>query len=431
MRKLYGLMLLLFGISQFGSAQAFVPPMPDQLERVRVSLLTVGIGAGVHARFGHSMFRVEDFDNKLDYVVNWGLFDFSDPLFIPKFLRGRLIYRVGFNSTTATVAYYRDVEKRSVVQDEINLTSSQKRILIEKIIWNSQPANVYFPYQYFRNNCATIPRDYLDLVTHGFIRNTFKDAITSMTYRDHIWINIGTHPVFGWGLDVILNGDADLKLSKWQEMFNPLKLREYLSRLQAVKDDGQRDSSRMMLSNNRVLADVPEPNSEYVDGYHMTWLFAGAPLLILMVSLLLGRLFVVNSKFNQWRLRLLGFVSVVCGLTFGCFGFIHCLAWIFSDHTDLHRNFNMLLFWPVDTGLLFLAYRLFAVREDSTGSAALKFGFWRIFAFFHIVSALIFLCFYWLGKINQDVSRVALYLAPVTLLYYGLVIVMLRSIRVR
>jgi hypothetical protein len=426
MRQIYWLILWLFCCSENLTAQAFIPPIPTNLGETKVSLLTVGLGGAIHARFGHTMIRVEDPEHNLDYVVNWGLFDFSDPLFIPKFFRGVLIYRMGFGGTRPMIAYYKDVEKRSVIQDELSLTSRQKRLLMEKIIWNAQPQNITYPYQYFRNNCATIPRDYLDLVTQGFIRKSLLGASTSMTYRDHIWTNIGSHPIFGWGLDVIFNRDTDQKLSKWQEMFYPLKLREYLARLQAVDDNGEPDPSRMFLGNNRVLADVADPAGEGFDGYQLAWCVAGIPMIILSVSLWFRRRKGESSIGRPWHFQLFGFVCIWWGLTCGFFGLTHFSGWVFSSHTDLHRNVNMMLFWPIDMLVLIPGVQMgfFRRRWDNTGK--LKVGFWRKFAFLHIIFVPIFIVIYGCGVFSQDVRRVALYLAPLSLLYYLLMMIMSR-----
>jgi hypothetical protein len=423
MRQLIVLILSLVGLSGVSSAENFIPPMPDNLADTRFSLLTVGVGDAIHARFGHSMIRIEDYQHQLDYVVNWGLFDFSDPLFIPKFFRGILIYRMGFSGTQSTIAYYKDVEKRSVSQDEISLTSKQKRQLLEKIIWNAQPQNISYPYQYFRNNCATIPRDFLDLVTKGYLRKSFESAVVPLTYRDYIWNNIGSHPIFGWGLDVIFNRDTDQKLSKWQEMFYPLKLREYLSRLQGVDDGGEADSSRMFLSNHRVLADVPEPTGDGVDGYRLAWGVAGIPLIILLLALVVGRRMGGSLSIFPWCFRLFGVVSLWWGLTCGFFGLTHFSGWAFSDHTDLYGNFNMLLFWPMDMLVLIPGVQMGVMRKRWDHSGHLKVGFWRKYAFLHIGFAALFILMYISGTVKQDVSRVALYLLPLSLLYYAVMIV--------
>ena len=49
-----------------------------------------------------------------DLSFNWGIFDFSDPLFAWKFYRGDLNYALAISDTDSLVDYYRRVERRSI-----------------------------------------------------------------------------------------------------------------------------------------------------------------------------------------------------------------------------------------------------------------------------------------------------------------------------
>jgi len=66
-----------FSISGQGLAQDFIPPLPSDFEATRISLMTVGLGTSLYSRYGHTMLRIQDPSNNLDYMVNWGIFDFS------------------------------------------------------------------------------------------------------------------------------------------------------------------------------------------------------------------------------------------------------------------------------------------------------------------------------------------------------------------
>ena len=411
-------LLLLIPVYSKSLAQEFIPPMPSDLNQTRISLLTVGLGSDLYARYGHTMLRVLDKSNKLDYLANWGMFDFSDPFFIPKFFRGILIYRMSFSPYDATLRYYRDREKRSVTEDELVLTNNQKHQLMEKIIWNAQPENLNYPYQYFRNNCATIPRDYLDVLTKGSIKRNFEKEIVPLTYRDYVRTNLSVSPFVGWGLDVIMNGDTDHQLSKWEEMFYPLKLREYLSTLNRVDDSGAEIPGQPLLANHRVLVDLPEPDGRAIDGYHLTWLVAGFPLMAILISMVFRRR--KGALIScPWHYRLFGFVSIWWGLTSGFFGLTHFSGWVLSSHTDLHRNLNILLFWPLDMLVLIpgLQLGLFGRTLDLPGF--LKLGFWRKLAIFHIAFVPIYVIFAYSGLFVQSVRLVVVYMAPLSLLYYG------------
>ena len=415
------LKLLLFSYYFFFTpvlAQDFIPPMPGNLEGTRISLVTVGLGTALYSRFGHTMIRVVDPTNDLDYLANWGIFDFSDPMFIPKFFRGILIYRMGFSATAGTFRYYTEVESRSIAEDELHLTTAQKRAFMEKLIWNAQPENVRYPYQYYQNNCATMPRDYLSLVTGGAMRSMFEKSMVTATYRDYVLANLAINPFIGWGLDVIFNGDNDQPLNKWQEMFYPIKFREYLATLPSFDDEGNPDSRQPLLTNHRVISDRPEPDGQSIDGNLLAWIVAGVPLLTILCSMMNRRRLGKQNPVN-WHNRVFGLVCIWWALTSGFFGLTHMSAWLFSSHTGLHRNINTLLFWPVDPLVLIPGIQLGLLGRGWDFRGLIKFGFWRNLARFHIIFIPIYIIVAGSGIFVQDTSRVLLYLAPLSLLYYG------------
>src|SRR5438309_11141074 len=59
---------------------------------LRLSLLTCSPGEELYSTFGHSAIRVTDSTTKEDIVYNYGTFDFDEPGFYTKFIRGKLMY---------------------------------------------------------------------------------------------------------------------------------------------------------------------------------------------------------------------------------------------------------------------------------------------------------------------------------------------------
>lgn len=379
--------------------------------------MTVGLGTSLYSRYGHTMIRIEDPSNNLDYMVNWGIFDFSDPMFIPKFFRGILIYQMGFSGSVSTINYYRNVERRGVVEDELALTDAQKKKLIEKIIWNAQPENYKYPYQYFRNNCATIPRDYLDELAGGSLKQQFDSVKTDKTYRDYVLMNLSINPFVGWGLDVIFNGDSDHKISQWQEMFYPIKLRDYLAKFPRFDDNGQLEPNQPLLINHRIVVDLPNPPDKAINGYLMTWLISGVPLSLLAYVMLKRSL---NSRIELpgWCFRAFGLVSLWWGFTHGFFGLTHFSAWLFSSHTDLHHNLNLLLFWPVDMLVIILGFQMGIRGQGWDFKGFIPKSFWRWLAIGHLLLIPMYVVMSLAGVGGQDTSRVLAFMAPLSLLYF-------------
>ena len=59
---------------------------------LRISLLTCSPGAELYSVFGHNALRITDSAAGTDVVYNFGTFDFNDPDFYTKFVRGKLNY---------------------------------------------------------------------------------------------------------------------------------------------------------------------------------------------------------------------------------------------------------------------------------------------------------------------------------------------------
>lgn len=424
--KLWHWILGLFLLLSSARATAdFIPPVPTDYTKVKVSLLTVGRGVQLHARMGHSILRVQDFSNQMDYLVNWGMFNFQDPLFIPKFFRGVLMYRMAFSPYQQTVDYYRNHEQRSVYEDELSLTPKQKQILINKIIWNAQPQNVHYPYQYFRNNCATIPRDYLDLALSGGISKQLGNLLQPETYRDYVWQNISSNILVGWALDVIFNSDTDIQLTRFEQMFYPINLRKYLNILSQVDDTGRPLLGSPLVVNSRLLVDLPEPGDSFLNGYRLSSFIMGLPLLLIYVVAWISRR--GDSKLLAWQNRFYGFVSLWWGMTAGFFGCAHFFMWLFSSHTDLHHNSNIVLFWPIEFLVIVPGVYLGLSGKSFHSIRFLKIGFWRTFAQIHIISIFVYVIFAYSPLNTQDVQRVITYMVPLSLLYYLGMLLMVRG----
>jgi Domain of unknown function (DUF4105) len=77
--------------------------------RLRISLLTLTPGQELNEVFGHSALRVIDSNAVTDHVYNYGTFEFEDPNFYLKFIKGQLRYFVNIESFNDFVFYYKQV----------------------------------------------------------------------------------------------------------------------------------------------------------------------------------------------------------------------------------------------------------------------------------------------------------------------------------
>jgi len=225
---------------------------------LRVEVLTADPGDLIWERFGHNALRIVDEASGLDVAWNWGVFDFRQEDFIPRLVRGTMLYQMAPYSTEAFLREY-VAAGRAVWSQELDLTPSERQLIQQAVIENYRPENRFYRYDYYRDNCSTRIRDILDRALGGRIRAETGDVVTGTTYRWHTRRLL--RDVF-WayaGIQLVLGNRADEPITAWQEMFVPMRLRDYLSRA-TVEREGVNvplvREARLLVPSNR--GPVPE-----------------------------------------------------------------------------------------------------------------------------------------------------------------------------
>ena len=385
------ILLGVFFFACIAQARPFSPPKNGE-----VYLITIDLGKALYTRYGHTVLRIIDSDTKADYNFNWGIFDYDSQLafgFI--FFKGILTYKLGISSYGRMHHHYTKREKRSMVQNKINLTSAQKDKLYQLITTNLRPENITYHYQYFFHNCATIIRDYLDLVLHHKIKEKFQPRITTKTFRDYVRDNLNRPPIVIFGLDMVMNSRIDYQISQWQEMFYPLKLQEHLAQLQAVDDDGNFTTEPLLSSDEMIYQGAGYPSSE-VNSFQIFLMFS---LVFILLSALLYR-----------KTKIPGALLIIVWGIFATFlSTVMIVSWLYSEHLDLHHNANLWLFWPSDIIFTLFGFKLLLRREV---------GRWYRFYFLTHLGALFILTgLYLSGVITQNVDAILLYISPLLVIF--------------
>ena len=302
---------------------------------VKVYLLTMGTGPHVEQMFGHSSIWVQDTVTHRDTVINWGVFDASKPDFIPHFLQGLLLYSVGGNRMIDVLYNYR-YWNRSVTSQELNLTATQKDTLLSIMRTNLQPENVNYRYDYFVDNCATRPRDILDRVLGGQLR-IGADSMTNTSYRFHALRLMQENTPLSIGVDIGLGRPSDRPISKWQEMFLPQKLHDWVATRQVRDSTG---TLRPLVLSDRVLFQSTRgPDAQTAPRFGWLWIVG---LALAAVIFVLGRA-ARNSRGARLATSIVSSTwAAVCGIV----GLLVTALW-FTDHRFAHANENTLLFQPL------------------------------------------------------------------------------------
>jgi hypothetical protein len=192
-------------------------------DSARLSLITILPGKDLYSAFGHTAIRVAD--ERGDRMYNFGLsahpFDLK---FALNMLRGNMEFMVAAIDTDDCVAFYRDVERRGIVEQELNLDAARGRTLIEALDKASRGRDRYYNYRYFADNCVTRPAAMLrELV--GDARPPFADE-SSKTLRSSVAGALARRSWLRFVTDVLIGPAGDRPMPD-----GPIFLPEDLMRL--------------------------------------------------------------------------------------------------------------------------------------------------------------------------------------------------------
>jgi hypothetical protein len=284
-------------------------------------MLTADPGTELYSVFGHSAVRVNDSVNGIDWVYNYGTFDFNTSHFYIKFARGKLQYmltRDRFRHFLPEYIYF----NRSVYEQVLNLTQQEKQRMVEFLEWNLLPENRFYKYDFFYDNCATRIRDLVTEHIKPKIHFDTTEMVKKRSFRDLIDFCLKNMKWNKLGIDLALGLPADKIAEPREYMFLPDWMKEAFSG--AYIADGRR-----LVSETSVLFKGEEqsvtPSSI-------------SPGLVLWVLFIIGIMSLLNKRFALFYDKTLFFVVGVTGIMI-------FLLWFATDHSTTHHNYNLL--WAV------------------------------------------------------------------------------------
>jgi hypothetical protein len=203
----------------------------------RISLLTCEPGEEVYAKFGHTAIRVQDAENGIDAVFNYGIFDFNAPNFLFRFVKGETDYILGVTDFEYFVWEY-ESRGSAVVEQVLNLTQEEKQGLFDALLINHLPENRTYRYNYFFDNCSTRPRVMVENAIYKFSHsqpvNPYSYALcfdsseivyskidNSKTFRQWVSQYVGEGSWLEFGIDLLIGSRADLPPKGKESLFLP------------------------------------------------------------------------------------------------------------------------------------------------------------------------------------------------------------------
>jgi hypothetical protein len=314
------------------------PDVPAPGADLTVYHATFGPGEAVWEKFGHNAIWIHDAATGSTISYNYGIFDFSQQDFIPRLLKGSMLYSMGVRSAEDEVASY-SFYNRSIWLQRLNLTPAQSHALREFLDWNWLPENRDYLYDYFRDNCSTRIRDALDGALGGAVRTRLAGAPTGTTFRSHsLRLTAGSTPTYT-GLLLGLGSPTDREIDAWEEGFIPMELMKHLRSVE-VTDEGGRVVPLVAEERTLFVADRPPPPEEPPARTHL-YLLAG-----LLIAVALAALGEASRTARRARFGL-ALAITVWGVLTGFFGLILALLWTATSHTATYGNLNLLQVNPL------------------------------------------------------------------------------------
>ena len=327
---------LLLGIA---GARASVADAPGSA--LRVALITYGPGATYWERFGHDALELTDTASGESIDFNYGVFDFDAKGFLLNFARGRMRYLMDAEYAAPEQASYAQ-DGRSVTRQRLALSPAQASALRDFLLWNLQPANAAYNYDYYTDNCTTRVRDALDRVLGGAIRRTLQEQPGGMTYRQQTARLMRAQPWLMLALDLGLGPYADQPLDGWRESFLPMVLQ---ARLRDVRI-GSGTDARPLVADETLLAPnrLQAPPATAPD-LRPPLAIAGLALALILLALRRG-----------WRtgFALLGTLYLIAA---GSVGVLLLVLWTLTAHRSAWANANLLAFNPLAFALIGALWR--------------------------------------------------------------------------
>ena len=305
-------------------------------DNARMSLITCAPGDMIYDCFGHSAIRVYDADHGIDWVYNYGIYNFSQPNFELNFAKGYLEYKLGKGYFKRFVPIYTR-DERTITELVLDLTPEQRQKVFDFLEWNALPENQNYFYDYFEDNCATRVRDVFDQELAIDLCAEFNTAgDEGMSFRDMVHQYAHNNKWSALGIDLCLGVKIDRELEPCEYVFLPDYLHNLLEQFEwngraLVKEEGI------------IYAGTPRLSTPFLKG-PLFWFWLVSALLMLVLI-----------KGNK------GVKKAIDMTLFGLSAFIGLFLlslWLFTDHQTTAWNFNLLWAQPLLIIALFLPKRL-------------------------------------------------------------------------
>ncbi|MCE6991567.1 DUF4105 domain-containing protein [Dyadobacter sp. CY323] len=294
----------------------------------KVSLVTFGPGTELYSGFGHSVLWIYDPVQRIDRAYSYGTFSFDKGNFYVNFMRGYLPYSISVAPMAPQFEYYRS-ENRSIAEQVLNLSQTQKQRLFSYLETNYLPENRVYNYRFFYDNCASrlglaVQEACGDSIIYkGYTHEklSFRQWIDRYAYKQNPWAD--------FGMDLALGNPADVIATPEQATFLPDNLST------AFKD------ARVKTANG--LAPLVLSTHDYYEAEPIV--YAG----IFTPTVVFWALAIITLAWTYWQTSKekvnFTFDKVLFSVV-GLAGWLLALLWFATEHADTKWNYDLLWAFP-------------------------------------------------------------------------------------
>ena len=288
----------------------------------KISLLTVGTGEELAAKFGHSAIRLQDPTLGIDEVYGYGTYDFEDPNFYLNFTRGKLAYTISRIPYKYFDYSYRQ-EQRWVKEQVLDLNLEQRTQVFRFLEHNLLPENKRYKYDFLFDNCATrIPLVFEKTLGSSF-KFDYNYLVNKLTFRELIRLKLNPNTWSNFGIDLALGSVIDREATPYEHLFLPIYVYEQMKHTTL--------NGRPIVKQESVLLDIPEQQD--------------STLFLLTPAFWLGLILVVISYITYTdykKNRRTKWLDFSLFLLSGLAGTLIVFLWFGTDHLATKANFNAL-----------------------------------------------------------------------------------------
>lgn len=317
MNRLIGILMILLSLPLSAA---------ETQDSITVSLITCWPGTEVYELCGHEAVRVRGMLNgrDIDMVWNYGTFDFDQPNFIFRFVKGETDYKLSSYPFKYFMPEY-EAAGRRVVEQDLNLTQQEAKDLLSHLTYEALPQNATYRYNYVKDNCATRVINVIDRSVGQPV--IYPDSIHYGTFRNEMRAYHRDYPWYQFGIDLALGSGLDYPLKGKEEMFVPLEMMRKAEN--AHLPDGRKLVAETRVLNAGVEDATLGPTSFWVSPLAVA-------LYLLAITLVLCWL--------QWHKRTIW--KLLYSIWFGVSGLAGCLiAFLVFVSSHEATSPNLLLLW--------------------------------------------------------------------------------------